>query len=100
MKVYCDDNSTVGVVDSPVVGTLFPPYATISVFDNDSDGEDPDSPFGELYAVVKVSVETASNFRKVYGILHSFEMFPDLEQVMELIKEVDPSSTWVITAKE
>jgi hypothetical protein len=96
MKVFCDDNSTVGIVDSPVSGAWGNPYATLSVYDNPPDQDS----LGESYGVLKISLDTASDPRRIYSILHSFEMAPDSKKVLELVQETDPSATWVIVGKE
>jgi hypothetical protein len=76
--VNCEDNSTIGVVKNGV----------IHVYSMDADGKQS----GSVWAKVRISAPTVKSPKKIYSILHSFEMMPDFNKTLEGIQEVDPSA--------
>jgi len=76
--VNCEDNSTVGVVKNGV----------IHVYSMSADGNKE----GRVWAKVRITSATAKSPKKIYSILHSFEMMPDFSKTLEAIQETEPEA--------
>jgi hypothetical protein len=74
--VNCEDNSTIGVVKNGIV----------HVYSMSADGVKE----GRAWAKVRVSSSTVKSPKKIYSILHSFEMMPDFSKTLEQMQEIDP----------
>jgi hypothetical protein len=74
--VNCGDISTVGIVKNGV----------IHVYSMGADGNKE----GRAWAKVRITSATVKSPRKIYSILHSFEMMPDFNATLKEMQEIDP----------